>query len=279
MQIGDWEIKSFVSGAFRLDGGAMFGVVPKTMWSTIIAPDDLNRIGMVMRLWLVRGRGKTILVDAGCGHGYGEKITKIYGFESNYPMAESLAAFDVTPQEVTDVLVTHLHFDHGGGLANPDGDEWRLTFPNAIHHIQKAQWQHAVDPNPRDRASYFKQRIEIIEREGRLALVDGEWEFAPGIDFLTCHGHTPGQQLPRITGDGETILFGGDLLPLLAHFPPPYVMAYDLQPVLSMEEKVRVLKQAAAGNWIVFFEHDPDTEACRVVEQGGRFVPGESMSL
>jgi glyoxylase-like metal-dependent hydrolase (beta-lactamase superfamily II) len=279
MQIGDWDVQSFMSGAFKLDGGGMFGVVPRKLWSKAAPADDQNRIQMVMRLLLIRGQDKTIVVDAGAGEGWGDKITRIYDFESYTPMEQALAPFDVSPADVTDVLVTHLHFDHGGGLARPDGDGWRLAFPNARHHLQTSQWEHANQPNPRDRASYFKERIEIIDREGELVLHNGHWSVGTGLDLLVFDGHTPGQQLPKLS-DGTTTLFhAGDLVPMVAHFPTPYIMAYDLLPVLSMEEKVRILGQAAKEDWILFFEHDPGVEACRLKVEEGRYFPGESVKL
>lgn len=279
MKIGDWELNSFVAGRFRLDGGAMFGVVPKAIWNKVAPADDYNRIAMVMRLLLVRGGGKTIVVDAGSGAGYGDRLSQRFGFESYSEMTDSLAAFDLTPNDVTDVIITHLHFDHGGGVAYPDGDEWKLTFPNARHHLQQAQWDHAHNPTPRDKASYFPERIDIMEREGVLELHDGEWSMAPGIDLLVYHGHTPGQQLPKIHGDGATLFYCGDLVPFASHFPTPYVMAYDLQPVVTMVEKSLLLRKAAEQNWILFFEHDPEVEACRIMQADGRFSLSETLSL
>jgi len=279
MRIGEWEIRCFVAGAFRLDGGAMFGVVPKSIWSRVAPPDEHNRIAMVMRPMVIQGRGKTIIVDTGCGVGYDDKLTRIYAFESNVPMTESLRSLELSPEDVTDVIATHLHFDHGGGVAYPDGDGWRLTFPGAKHHVQRQQWQHALNPNPRDRASFFPERIEIMEKEGVLELHDGEWSLEPGLDLLTFHGHTPGQQLPKITGEGKTLFYCGDLIPTAAHFPTPYIMAYDLQPVISMVEKSRALKEAAEESWVLLFEHDPKMEACRVVESNGRFAPTEPIQV
>lgn len=279
MKIGDWEIRSFVAGAFRLDGGAMFGVVPKTIWSKVAPADDLNRISMVMRLMVLQGHDRTIVVDVGCGQGYGEKLKKIYAFESNIPMGEGLESVALSIDDVTDVLLTHLHFDHGGGVASPDGDGWRLTFPKATHHVQRLQWEHALNPNPRDRASFFPERIEILERESVLEIHDGEWSLAPDIDVLPFHGHTPGQQLPKVTGEGKTLFYCGDLIPTSAHLPTPYVMSYDLQPEISMVEKTLILKIAVEENWILFFEHDPRVEACHVTEEGGRFRAGDPASI
>lgn len=279
MKIGDWEARSCLAGSFRLDGGAMFGVVPKTLWSKVMPPDDKNRIPMVMRPLLIRGRGKTILVDVGAGIGYGEKYDKIYGFKDGNDLAGSLQNLGVRPEDVTDVVLTHLHFDHAAGIAVPKKDDWGLLFSNAVHHVQRAQYEHALNPNARDRASYYRYRIEIMEQEDVLSLHDGEWSLDAGIDFVICHGHTPGQQLARVCGGGKTLLYCGDLIPTTAHFPTPYVMAYDLDPVLAMEEKEPVLRNACDERWMLYFEHDPAVIACFVEEENGRFVPGEKLDL
>ena len=279
MQIGEWDVRSFVAGRFKLDGGAMFGVVPKNIWERVASVDEANRISMVMRPLVIRGGGKTIVVDAGSGDGYGDKLSKIYAFEKTTPIAESLATLGLAPADVTDVIVTHLHFDHAGGVADPGDGRWRLTFPNAVHHIQRRQWDHALNPNPRDRASFFRERIEIIDETGALQLHDGEWSLAPGLDLYTFDGHTPGQQLPRLIGGGKTLFYCGDLIPTVAHLPTPYIMAYDLQPVTSMEEKSAILGRAARDDWILFFEHDPKTAACTVSERKGRYYPGEPVRI
>ena len=279
MKIGDWEARSCMAGKFRLDGGAMFGVVPKTLWSKAMPPDDKNRIPMVMRPLLITGNGKIILVDVGAGMGYGDKYDKIYGFEDGDDLAGSMHHLGVKAEDVTDIVLTHLHFDHAAGITVPNEDGWRLVFPKAVHHVQKTQYEHALKPNARDRASYYRRRIEIMEQEGVLSLHDGEWSLYAGIDFIICHGHTPGQQLARVAGSKKTLLYCGDLIPTTAHFPTPYVMAYDLDPVLAMEEKEPVLKKAYEDRWILYFEHDPATIACHVEEENGRFVPGEKLDL
>jgi len=276
MKTGNWQIDAVVAGRFRLDGGAMFGVVPKTLWSKVAPADDKNRIAMAMRTLVIRGEGKTVLIDAGAGRGYGEKLERIYAFGDFAPLVESLG---LGPEDVTDVILTHLHFDHAGGAAKPDGDGWRLTFPNAVHHVQKAQWEHALDPNPRDRASYFADRIRLLENLGALALHDGNWSLAPGLDLIAFHGHTPGQHLPKISGGEHVLFYGGDLIPTAAHIPIPYVMAYDLDPVLAMEEKTGMLQRAAAEKWLIVFEHDPEIEACRIVKDDGRYIRGETVEL
>jgi glyoxylase-like metal-dependent hydrolase (beta-lactamase superfamily II) len=279
MRIGEWDMRSCLAGRFGLDGGAMFGVVPRALWEKRLPPDDRNRIPMVMRCLLARGHGRTILVDVGSGAGYGEKNQQIYSFQDVEPLAEVLGRAGVGVADVTDVILTHLHFDHGAGVVEPNGDGWRLVFPRAAHHVQRSQWDHAFDPNPRDRASYFHDRIGAMEREGVLHLHDGPWTLCPGVDVLVFDGHTPGQQLPKIGAGSETVFFCGDLIPTQHHIPTPYIMSYDLDPVLAMEEKVSLLERAETENWVLFFEHDAHLTACRLQRDGKRLVPGEVISF
>jgi glyoxylase-like metal-dependent hydrolase (beta-lactamase superfamily II) len=279
MTIGDWHIDTALGGKFRLDGGAMFGVVPKNLWSRAAPPDDENRISMAMRVLVARGAGRTVLVDTGAGRGYGEKLARIYAFDEIPVAEELLKPLGIAPDEVTDVVITHLHFDHGGGAAVQTSDGWGLAFPNAVHHVQRRQWEHALDPNPRDRASYFRERIEILERTGALTLHDGDWSLAVGIDVLAFDGHTPGQHLPLFTAGDSVLLYCADLIPTSAHLPTAYVMAYDLDPVRSMDEKSAILERAAAGNWTLVFEHDPTVEACRVRRENGRLSLAGALSI
>lgn len=279
MNIGDWRVRPLITGMFRLDGGAMFGVVPRNLWAKVAPPDEENRISMAMRTIVAEGRGRTVVVDTGAGAGYGEKFEKIYAFEAATPPSKGLLPLGIAPEDVTDVIVTHLHFDHGGGAVVRSGKGWELAFPNAAHHVQTAQWEHALNPNPRDRASYFRHRIEPIEQNGALVLHDGPWELAPGFDVLAFHGHTPGQHLPLVHDGDRALFFCGDLIPTAAHIPTPYIMAYDVDPVLAMNEKTEVLERAVRENWILFFEHDPSVEACRVRFDEGHPTRGDPVSV
>lgn len=279
MRFGDWDVRTCIAGRFRLDGGAMFGVVPKTMWERLLPPDEFNRIPMAMRILLVRGHGRTIVVDVGAGGGYSEKSRQIYAFEDTEPLAGLIRAHGVEPAQVTDVLLTHLHFDHGAGIVEPDGEGWRLIFPRAAHHVQRTQWQHAFAPNPRDRSSYYEDRLRVMERDGVLRLYDGPWSLAPGFDLVVVNGHTPGQQLPVIGGEPGPLFFCGDLFPTRHHIPTPYVMSYDLFPVTVMDEKASILERAVAGQWVLCFEHDAHIEACSVQKEGKRFAAGEPISI
>ncbi len=279
MTIGDWQIHPVMSGMFRLDGGAMFGVVPKNLWAKVAPPDEDNRISMAMRTLVARRPGQTVIVDTGAGTGYGEKLGRIYAFESTGPPGEALKPLGINPEDVTDVIITHLHFDHAGGAVLPAGNGWALAFPNAVHHIQRAQWEHARRPNPRDRASYFRERIEVIGSKGALALHEGDWSLAAGLDVLAFDGHTPGQHLPLFSDGKTALLFCGDLVPTAAHFPAAYVMAYDLDPVRSMDEKAAILSRAAREEWVLVFEHDPRVDACRARDVGSRVEPGEPITV
>jgi glyoxylase-like metal-dependent hydrolase (beta-lactamase superfamily II) len=278
---GNWKLQSIMAGRFGLDGGAMFGVVPKALWAKSLPPDEANRIPMVMRLLLVRGQGRTILVDAGAGGGYDKKTDKIYAFQGHDDIRAALAPAGVTPDDITDVVLTHLHFDHGAGVAAPreDGEGWRLVFPNATHHVQKAQYEHALAPNPRDRASYFRDRITLMEAQGALEIHEGPWSLAQGFDVTVFDGHTPGQQLPRISGGGNTVFFCGDLIPTVHHIPTPYIMSYDLDPVRAMDEKVPILERAYNEGWVLFLEHDANVAACKVAYDGRRFHAGETVEI
>jgi glyoxylase-like metal-dependent hydrolase (beta-lactamase superfamily II) len=278
MQFGDWKVVSAVAGRFGLDGGAMFGVVPRTMWGRALPPDDMNRVPMVMRVLLVEGRGRIIIVDVGAGAGHSEKNRQIYAFEDTDHLRDVVRAAGVDPASITDVMLTHLHFDHGAGAAEPDGDGWKLVFPGARHHVQKSQWEHALHPNPRDRASYYEERIRILESERVLELHDGPWSLGPGFDLLVFDGHTPGQQLPLISGPEGKLFFCGDLFPFHHHLPPPWVMSYDLLPVTAMEEKARILERAATEDWLFLFEHDAQMQSCRIVRDGKKFAVAEPVS-
>lgn len=279
MKLGEWEVRSCLAGRFGLDGGAMFGVVPKTMWAGRLAPDEHNRVPMVMRLLVAKGHGKTVLVDVGAGGGHTEKIKQIYAFAETEALPSALEAIGVKAADITDVLLTHLHFDHAAGIVEPDGDGWRLLFPQARHHVQRSQWEHAHAATPRDKASYFNDRLDLMESQGVLDLHEGGWSLADGFDLAVVDGHTPGQQLPVISGGGKTLFYCGDLIPTQHHIPTPYIMAYDLDPVLAMNEKMPVVQRAHAEQWILFFEHDADLVACLLDGDGKRFWPGETVTV
>jgi glyoxylase-like metal-dependent hydrolase (beta-lactamase superfamily II) len=264
----------------------MFGVVPQVLWSRTHPPDDLNRIDMTMRALLLQGEvdgeERNVLVDVGAGNKLTPKLQSIYAVDySSRDLLGSLASVGITPAQVTDVILTHLHFDHcGGSTIYPTGedgtgrgesDEFAAvpTFPNATYHIQQRQWEWALNPNERDRASYFPENYVPLEKNDQLNLIDGEVELLPDIFLIVVDGHTPGQHLPLISGGKRPVLYSGDLFPTPSHVQLPYIMSYDLEPMKTLEEKKRILPRAMDEEWVLFYEHEAGTE-CTLVEETGK---------
>ncbi len=265
MQIGNYTLTSINTGTFALDGGAMFGVVPWVFWSKTNPPDERQRITLAARCLLIRGEGRTILVDTGNGNKWNSKLKDIYRLDNSvHTLEDSLATAGVKPEDVTDVILTHLHFDHCGGSTQIVKNKLVPTFPNAAHYVQKAHWELSQNPTDRDRASFMRDDFQILREQGMLKFVEGEQEIFPGISVLVCNGHTMAQQLPKISDGKNTLLFLCDLVPTTSHIPFPYIMGYDLRPLTTLEEKKRILPQAEAEGWTLFFEHDSETVAVKL---------------
>jgi glyoxylase-like metal-dependent hydrolase (beta-lactamase superfamily II) len=261
MNIGSYEIHAIETGRFALDGGAMFGVVPWVFWSKTNPPDERNRITLAARCLLLIGNSKIILVDTGNGTKWNDKLKDIYRLDnSQFTLETSLARFGVSPKDVTDVILTHLHFDHCGGSTHIVNGKLERTFPNATHYVQKAHWGLAVNPTERDRGSFMKDDYALLNESGQLKFIDGECELFPGISVVVCNGHTAAQQLPVISDGKTTLLFCCDLVPTTSHVPYPYIMGYDLRPLVTLEEKKRLLPKAEKEQWLLFLEHDPKDE-------------------
>lgn len=263
MKIGSYQVHTLETGKFALDGGAMFGVVPKVLWSKQIAVDNRNRIDMRLRCLLLQGEGKNILVDCGMGTKWSVKLADIYKLDhSTLNLEKSLQEHGLTVEDITDVLLTHLHFDHAGGsTTKTDQDKLIPTFPKATYYIQKENLEWAKNPKEKDRASYLKEDWEPLQEAGVLKVVNGEKEFLSGIRIKRFYGHTRGIQLPLLD-DGKTkLFFCGDVIPTSVHLGIPWVMAYDNFPLLTIEEKKAILSQAAKENWILVFEHCPHVGA------------------
>jgi glyoxylase-like metal-dependent hydrolase (beta-lactamase superfamily II) len=272
IKAGGFEIRAVDTGHFRLDGGAMFGVVPKTLWQKTDPADDRNRISMHMRALYAEGGGRRILVDSGSGTKLDAKMVDIYEIECD-PLRAVLEDHGIDPHSITDAIATHLHFDHGGGYTYyDDAGELALALPNAVHHVQRRHWEAATGPNEKDRASFYSENFLPLEKAGKLNLIDGESEILPGVRVVPTEGHTPGHQVV-LFGEGEgTVMYCGDLIPLASHVNLPWIMAYDHFPLSTLEEKRDLLGRAVDGNWILFFEHDPSIAACRVTRNDkGRF--------
>ena len=274
MKVGSYDVSVLEGERFRLDGGAMFGVVPKVLWSRLHPPDEVNRIQMVARCLLVRGEGRVVIVDTGMGDDWTGRERDIYAIENGHrSIVAALAARGAEPADVTDVIFTHLHFDHAGGAVTNGVP----TFPRARHHVQRAHLEWALHPTERDRRSFREQTFVPLRDAGLLALADGPGEVLPGIAVEPTRGHTIGHQVVRIGEGPGSVVFCGDLIPTAAHLPAPWVMSYDLQPVLTMQEKTDLLARAAAGRWILVMEHDPDHPAVTVGREEDRFVRGETV--
>lgn len=257
MNVGGYSCHAVEMCDFLLDGGAMFGVVPKPLWEAKIPADMKNRIPLKARSLLLCGHGRTILVDTGCGTKFSEKELAIYGVTATRSPDEALRDHGLSTSDVTDVILTHLHFDHAGGSTFLRDGKAVPTFPNATYYTQKRQLNWAKSPTLRDRASFFPENWVPMEKSGQLTVLDGDALPLKGIELLFSDGHTFGQQLPLIHGESSALLYCGDLIPTSAHIPVPWHMGYDNQPLVIMAEKERILKEAAEKGWILFFEHDP----------------------
>ncbi|HEY3294622.1 MAG TPA: MBL fold metallo-hydrolase [bacterium] len=281
MILGPYAVSLIESGDFKLDGGAMFGVVPKPLWSRACPADDLNRIDMTMHCLLIETADRKILVDTGCGDKDSLRFREIYGIDTHErSLLTSLKVRGVKPQEITDVIYTHLHFDHAGGSTRVVEGITVPVFPKAQHYVQKRHWEHALKPTERDRASFIPANYVPVHESGLLNLIDGDTEIFPGIKLIMVDGHTPAMQMVTIQSDDKTIWFAADLIPMSAHVPLPYIMGYDLFPLTTLEEKKKYLKQAADERWIAVFEHDPAVPASHLVlHEQGYVTRGENVVI
>ncbi len=256
------------TGNLKLDGGAMFGVVPKVMWSKIYPCDENNLCNWSMRCLLVEDGERKILIDCGMGDKQSEKFFSNYYLNGDDSLKKSLASLGLTADDITDVILTHLHFDHCGGAVswNADRSGYVLTFKNAIYWTSRQHWDWATNPNNREKASFLKENILPIKEQGILNLVEEDTEIYPGISLRLFYGHTEGQAIPFIKYRDRTVVYMADLLPAAAHVPLPYVMAYDTRPLITLDEKEAFLKEAARKEYILFLEHDILNECCTVQE-------------
>ncbi|MCI0424037.1 MAG: MBL fold metallo-hydrolase [Acidobacteria bacterium] len=280
MKIGPYQIHLLETGRFWLDGGAMFGVVPKTLWSQAKPSDAKNRIEMSMKVLLVLYQGRTILVDAGAGHKFPPKLQEIYGLDyQHFTLKQSLQLHGLQPEEISDVILTHCHFDHVGGATEWVGETLQLTFPDATHYVQKSHWEWALNPSEKDRASFLRENLEPLKQSGRLKILPGECELFPGLHLLLSNGHTVGMQMVKIQDSAATLFYCSDLMPTAAHLPLPYIMGYDLYPLTTLEEKRRYLSQACDENWIIALEHDAEVDAIRIQKGEKRMEIREKLTI
>lgn len=280
-RVGSMELVSVSDGFFALDGGAMFGVVPRPLWETKLAPDARNRVRLAARCLVAidRDAGRVILVDDGLGAKLAPRRADILALDrSAGGLDGGLAALGLSRDDVTDVLLSHLHFDHAGGTTRRAADgKLELSFPRATHHLQRRAWQTAHAASEKDAGSFVAEDFELLQHSNQLHLLDGEAALFPDVELIVSEGHTAGQQLPRFRGDGTHLTFCGDVIPTHAHLRPSWVMAYDLQPVTTVEEKKVLLAEALEDGGVLAFEHDPGMAGCRLGEEDGRPVFREAV--
>ena len=259
------------TGYFKLDGGAMFGVVPKSIWNKINPADENNMCSWALRCLLIEDENRLILVDNGMGDKQSEKFFSHYYMHGEDTLEKSLSKYGFTKEDITDVFLSHLHFDHCGGSIIKEGDQLVPAFKNATYWSNKEHWDWAVFPNDREKASFLKENILPIEESGRLQFVEvsggvdgrlGSTPFMENISVRFAHGHTQSMMLPQIKYKNRTVVFMADLLPSAGHIPLPYVMGYDMFPLTTLHEKKSFLQEALEGDYILYFEHDPVNECC-----------------
>lgn len=272
MQFGDYRVEIVPDTEFRLDGGAMFGVVPRTLWSRVCPPDEENRIRMSMNCVFIDTGAERILIETGIGEKWSAKHTEMYGITRTRPLAQSLRSIaGVEPDSITIVVNTHLHFDHAGGntVLNEAG-EAVPAFPNARYFVSRAEHEHAEAPSERDRASYLPDNWGPLETTGQLELKPADYEVVPGLRLETYPGHNRSMQCWRLEANGQTLFGFADLVPTRAHVPFAWIMGYDLFPLETLAIKKKLLPQAAKEGWACLFYHDPDEPVCKLLEENGK---------
>ena len=273
-KVGSFAVHAIQAGGLRLDGGAMFGVVPKPLWERQIPADERNRIPLGMRCLLIDHTSGLVLVDTGLGNKENEKFIDIYGVENagaggRTALEDGLASLGVRPEDISLVINTHLHFDHGGGNTFRDeGGAIRPSFPRARYIVQRGEFDYATHTNERTAASYFAPNFVPLRDAGVLDLIEGEREIVQGIRVISSPGHVPFHQSIVIESEGETALFLADVMPTAAHVPLPWIMGYDVEPLVTLESKRRILARAAEREWLMIFEHDATVAWGRVSHDG-----------
>ena len=280
MRIGDYDLYSIETSEFSLDGGAMFGIIPKPIWEREAPSDALNRIDMVTRSLLLCSDERKILIDTGNGTKWEEKYREIYNIDtSRYNIDNSLTKYGFNADDITDIICTHLHFDHAGGNTKIDDGTIVPTFPNAKYWVTKEHWDLANHPSQKDSGSFIEHDWKVLAENGMIETVNGNEPFIKGIDSYITQGHTAGLLHPMISDGNKTLFYGADIFPLAAHISIPWVMAYDVQPVVTMKEKEILLPKMQDEEWILFLEHDPKIQACTVHQDGKHFKMNESVLI
>ena len=277
-RVGAWRVHAIFGGLQRLDGGAMFGVVPKPLWERRIAPDARNRIPLAMRSLLVEHDAGLVLIETGAGNKESERFRDVYGIENEgtagpTALEDGIRSAGFRPEDVSYVINTHLHFDHAGGNTyRGDDGGVHLAFPRARYVVQRGEYAFATSTNERTAASYLAHNFVPVMEAGRFDLVEGRVELLPGLELLPTPGHVPFHQAVLMRSKGEAALYAADLVPTAAHLALPWIMGYDVEPLITLETKRRVLRQALDEGWLVVFDHDPVTAWSRIAHDGKAYV-------
>jgi glyoxylase-like metal-dependent hydrolase (beta-lactamase superfamily II) len=273
LALGRFELHEIRDGTFALDGGAMFGIVPKVLWEKKHPPDEQNRIDLALRCLLIYDGKRRVLIDDGIGAKWDAKERQMYRIDqSQHQLDRELERAGCSREEITDVVLTHLHFDHAGGTTRLENGKLALTFPRATHHVQRRNWKWAHRPTEKDAGSFRSENFELLESSGRLHLLEGQTELFRGIDLFVSEGHTVGLQGVRVSDGDRSLIYCSDVIPTTSHLRSSWVMAYDLYPLTVIEEKKMILAQAVEEGSILYFEHDPRIAACTVREEEGQVV-------
>ena len=280
MKIGKYDLYSVETSEFGLDGGAMFGIIPKPVWEKKVPADELNRVNMVTRSLLLVSDEKKILIDTGNGTKWEEKYKQIYDINTDqYNIEKSLGKYGFSSEQITDVICTHMHFDHIGGNTKIKSGEVVPTFPNAKYWISEENWKLANHPSQKDAGSFIEHDWKVLAENQMIEIIDGREPFIEGIETIITNGHTPGLLHPIVSDGYNKLFYGADIFPMVAHIPIPWVMAYDVQPVLTMEEKQKLLQKMEREDWILFFEHDPHIQACSVHKDGKHYKLNKEIKI
>ena len=273
MKLGKFEIYSLLDGFFRLNGGAMFGIIPRPLWEKENPPDEKNRILLSLRPLLIKTGQENILIDTGIGDKEDAKFRSIYAIDKGSTLLGSLSSLGLQPEDIGVVINTHLHFDHAGGnTTRSQRGKLSATFPRARYIVQQGEMEDALQPNERTSASYLPWNFKPLMETGQLETIEGEVEVVPGVTVMVTRGHTRFHQSVKIESEGEVALFLGDFVPTLSHLKNPFIMGYDLYPLETLKNKHKILPQACRRGWLLVFEHDPLVPWGYLTEKGGKFL-------